>query len=68
LQQLKMNICLDQYVELRKVLLEQASRSSAWIRDAFITNPNVKVSSPKHFSRVLESWGKDPCEIIGSSV
>lgn len=57
----KINICDDKYANLRRVLLEQASSSSTWIRNAFIANPNVQTSSPEFFSHILDTWHYDPC-------
>lgn len=57
----KINICEGQYANLRTVLLEQASRSAYWIRNVFMANPNVKVSSQVYFSKLIDSWRDDPC-------
>lgn len=61
---MKINICDDQYAELRQVLSKQASQSAMWMRDVFIPNPNVKVSSPDYFYKLLDSWHYDPCNSI----
>lgn len=57
----KIDICDDQYAELRKILREHASNSSSWIMSTFINHPNVQISSPEYFSSILESWHLDPC-------
>mmetsp|Transcript_3092 Transcript_3092/g.6595 ORF Transcript_3092/g.6595 Transcript_3092/m.6595 type:complete len:354 (-) Transcript_3092:37-1098(-) len=61
----KINICEDQFAELRGLLQRQASESASWILDEFLANPNVKVSSPDYFKRILEAWHDDPCNIEG---
>lgn len=65
LAKMKLNICDDQYVSLRNVLRQQASQSATWIRDVFMANRNVKVSSPDHFAKLIDSWHYDPCIVSG---
>eukprot|EP00980_Cylindrotheca_fusiformis_P028874 scaffold22664_cov125-Cylindrotheca_fusiformis.AAC.3 len=60
-RRMKINICDGRYDSLRSVLQEQASLSAYWIRNKFVKNPNVKVSSPDYFSKLLTSWDNDPC-------
>jgi len=59
----KINICEDQYAELRELLKQQASASAHWILDDFLSNPNVKVSSPDYFKSLLQDWHGDPCDV-----
>lgn len=58
----KIDICEDQYGELRRLLKQQASESAHWILDEFLSNPNVKISSPDYFKSLLQKWHSDPCE------
>lgn len=60
-EKMKIDICEVQYDGLRTVLLEQASASASWIRNEFMANPNVKVSSQDYFSKILSTWHSDPC-------
>ena len=59
----KINICDNQYANLRAVLKKQASASADWILEEFLSNPNVKVSSPDYFRSKLQEWHSDPCDI-----
>lgn len=58
----KMDICLDDFTELRRSLLDKANRSTYYIRKYFIHASDVMVSSPDYFLQILDSYEKDPCE------
>ena len=58
---LKIDICDERFIELRQVLLEQGSQSADWIQNVFISQPNVVVSNPEQFAKLLEAWHNDPC-------
>ena len=58
----KIDICQDQYKNLRGLLQQQASESATWIINEFLANPNVKVSSPDYFKQLLQTWHDDPCD------
>jgi len=61
--QRKIDICDDEYVPLRRELMELASMSSEWIREQFLGRPGVYVSSPEYLRRILEErWLVDPCD------
>ena len=60
------DICNSQYSSIRSELLEQAKKTSAWIRNKFIESEDVVVSDKEHFLSILSSWNEDPCEAIGS--
>ena len=60
------DICDSQYSSIRSELLEQAKKTSAWIRNKFIESEDVVVSDKEHFLSILSSWNEDPCEAIGS--
>ena len=58
----KIDICDDQYLKLRSVLLEQGSLAAQWIRRYFLEAEGVFVSQKDYFSNVvLTSWTEDPC-------
>jgi hypothetical protein len=57
----KIDICEDEYKNLRGLLQQQASKSATWILNEFLANPNVKVSSPDYFKQLLQTWNNDPC-------
>jgi hypothetical protein len=58
----KIDICSDQFVELRQILLEKAKRSAYYIGKYFIHAPDVMVSSPDYFVQILDSYTQDPCQ------
>mmetsp|Transcript_6262 Transcript_6262/g.15501 ORF Transcript_6262/g.15501 Transcript_6262/m.15501 type:complete len:355 (+) Transcript_6262:34-1098(+) len=58
----KIDICEDQYSDLRNFILRQASASADWILGSFLLNPNVKVPSPENFKALLQNWHSDPCD------
>ena len=68
LKQLKINICDHQYIELRRILLKQASHSATWMQAVWFQqntpNHNVHVSSPGYFHQLLNTWHVDPCDNI----
>jgi len=58
-----MNICDDKYAELRVELLATGKAASKWIRHYFVDHPDVTVSSPNHFKKILKAWEVDPCDL-----
>ena len=56
-----MDICDEQYAEIRKELVAIGTKASAWILDHFLKSDQVFVSSPDYFGRLLEAWKLDPC-------
>ena len=63
LQGLYIDICEDQYRDIRRVLLHHASSASDWILKYMLKSPDVIVSSRKYFSeRLRTSWKEDPCD------
>lgn len=54
------NICDEKFAGVRAILLQDGADAAEWIRE-FIRRPNVFVSSPEYFERVMESWLVDPC-------
>ena len=57
----KIDICEDEYAELRRVLLRQSRTTAVWIRRVLLPTGRVRVSSPEHFHRLLDDWMVDPC-------
>ena len=58
----KIDICEDQYQQLRTVLTQQGALAAQWIRTYFLEAEGVFVSQKDYFSNVvLASWGRDPC-------
>ena len=56
------DICDPQYKLLRDELVLIGRDAAQWILEFFVPLPNVHVSSPEFFRRVLEGYGSDPCE------
>jgi hypothetical protein len=56
-----LDICLDEYGPLRAELLRHSESASAWIAEYLMDHPDVTVSSPDHFRRLIRSWSVDPC-------
>ncbi len=58
----KIDICEDQYANLRELLRKQASASADWILEEFLSKPDVTVSSPEYIKSKLLEWHFDPCD------
>jgi hypothetical protein len=56
------DICDAQYKPIRVELMKNAVQASRWIREYFLSSPDVTVSSPEYFRRLLEEWMQDPCD------
>jgi hypothetical protein len=56
------NICDEQYAQVRLELLKNGKRASEWIRNYFLESSEVFVSSKEHVLKRLEQWEKDPCQ------
>ena len=58
----KIDICTEQYDDLRSILMPQAINASKWIRQYFINAKDVYVSSSEYFAtNLMKSWELDPC-------
>ena len=58
----QIDICTDEYLPLRTVLLETAYNASQLIRRFFMQHADVTVSSPDYFEQhIMTSWERDPC-------
>ena len=55
------SICEPKYQALREELLRVGKAASSWIREFFLDEPTVHVSSRNEFERLLGLWDKDPC-------
>ena len=60
-------LCLAKYSRFRQQLLTAGRSASLWIRSHFVHHPDVTVSSPTHFERILKSWYVDPCIDIAAA-
>lgn len=56
------SICEPQYKALRQELLRIGSAAGSWIREFFLDQSTVFVSSRKEFEKLLAKWAEDPCE------
>ena len=68
---MKMQICQDQYVLLRKELMNLARTTSTWIREVFLDLPTVSAGSDVtrgHLESLLERWMDDPCGNLSDEV
>eukprot|EP00977_Amphora_coffeiformis_P019235 scaffold7076_cov149-Amphora_coffeaeformis.AAC.6 len=55
------SICEPRYQALRQELVRVGQAAGAWIREFFLDQPTVHVSSRKEFERLLGLWAHDPC-------
>mmetsp|Transcript_28991 Transcript_28991/g.49383 ORF Transcript_28991/g.49383 Transcript_28991/m.49383 type:complete len:376 (-) Transcript_28991:1100-2227(-) len=56
------DICEEQYREIRNTLMWQGKHASEWIRNKFMKSEDVVVSDVGFINEVLERWGVDPCD------
>ena len=57
----KIDICDDEHVDLRRVLLRNSRATAVWIRRVLLPTGRVRVSSPEYLDHLLEAWMHDPC-------
>lgn len=57
----KIDICNDEYLPVRRELMDLARMSSTWIRQTFLELPGVHCASREYFEELLASWMHDPC-------
>ena len=55
------DICNPQFLQLRDKLVAQARKTADWIRNYFMTSPDVIVANKGHLLDLLEGWDSDPC-------
>ena len=58
------DICKNEYAELRNVLVKQGQKTMNFIK-AFIDSDDVFVSDKDYFLSLIATWGNDPCQIEG---
>lgn len=59
----KIDICQDQFIPTRRVLMLMSRLSSEWIRTVFLESPGVFVSSKEYIRHILATeWMEDPCK------
>ena len=56
------DICEDQFREIRNTLVWQGKHASEWIRNKFMKSEDVVVSDVGFMSEILGRWGVDPCD------
>lgn len=56
-----LSICDASHAELRRTLVRIGQAAGTWIRDYFVVQPTVHVSSRETLTHLLEAWGSDPC-------
>ena len=58
----KINICDEKHIKRRqKIILKIGRDAQEWILNYFLASPDVMVSNPDHFRKVVESYQFDPC-------
>jgi hypothetical protein len=55
------NICSEQYTNIRNILVWQGKSASEWIRNKFMKSMDVIVSDVEFMNEILLTWGIDPC-------
>lgn len=55
------DICDDRYETIRNVLIERGRETQRWVREEFLSSPDVTVANEAHFHQLLKSFGSDPC-------
>jgi hypothetical protein len=59
-----LDICLEEYMDIRKGLLEVGRKASEWIERYFLKSPQVVVSSKEDFLNRIRQWKMDPCLLV----
>ena len=60
----EINICDEEFIDTRAVLMDISRDASTWIREYFLASPDVVVSSKEFFLERLKTWDRDPCDDI----
>ena len=55
------DICQPEFDDMRNELVKVGSDAADWILTYYLPLPNVHVSSPEYFRKVLEEYKSDPC-------
>lgn len=61
-EQHRINICNDEFANIRELLMRHAKNIAAWIREFFLDCEDVVVSSREYLNELLETYIYDPCE------
>lgn len=56
------DICSADFANLRKLLNTNGNRTATWIKEKLMHGEGVIIGGKTGFSRLIEKWGKDPCE------
>jgi hypothetical protein len=62
--QRKIQICDDEYVVLRKHLVELSIQTHHWLLESFLQSPDVVVSNRRDFEEAMIPWLGDPCDAL----
>lgn len=57
------DICEEQYRDIRSILVWQGKHASEWIRNKFMKSDDVIVSDVQYVNNILRQWGDDPCDL-----
>lgn len=55
------DICDDEFAPVREVLVGNGKEAAEWITEFLMKSPDVVVSQPEEFIKLLAKWGQDPC-------
>lgn len=55
------DICDDQWAQVRGKLVQEGTKTAKWIQKHFMHSNDVVVANQEHFLQSLESWSTDPC-------
>ena len=59
---LRINICDQQFEDLREILIADAKKTTEWLTDYFLADGhNVFVSDMDFLLEIIKSWNEDPC-------
>jgi hypothetical protein len=62
--QLKIRICDEEYVAIRKHLVELSVQTYHWLLESFLQSPDVVVSDRRDFEEAMRPWLGDPCDAL----
>jgi hypothetical protein len=62
--QRKIRICDDEYVLVRKHLVELSVQTYHWLMESFLQSPDVVVSDRRDFEEAMKPWLSDPCDAL----
>jgi len=60
----KIDICADQFSNIREVLTSNGAISANWIKTNLANGVNIKWGGGGHFFDLVDDWGSDPCELL----